>query len=206
MSSTAACLAPDQRSPLHDRDEKSEFLSWLKLWNWYEAEVEHKKSQRKLVQACHENFLSALRMREWRDIHSQLHSLAAEHEWKENQIPATYEAIHRALLAGLLGNIGCKSEDSGHYLGARGMKFLIHPASPLNKKAGKWIAAAEITCAINTSTRPAMAAPAIASTSRRPTALPTRTVVAIAMPSGTMKVAAAVWIVIACAASEGGPT
>ena len=125
-------------------DEKSEFLSWLKLWNWYEAEVEHKKSQRKLVQACHENFLSALRMREWRDIHSQLHSLAAEHEWKENQIPATYEAIHRALLAGLLGNIGCKSEDSGHYLGARGMKFLIHPASPLNKKAGKWIAAAEI--------------------------------------------------------------
>jgi ATP-dependent helicase HrpA len=126
-------------------DEKSEFLSWLKLWNWYEAEVEHKKSQRKLVQACHENFLSALRMREWRDIHSQLHSLAAEHLWKENQIPATYEAIHRALLAGLLGNIGCKSEDSGHYLGARGMKFLIHPASALNKKAGKWIAAAEIT-------------------------------------------------------------
>ncbi len=126
-------------------DEKSEFLSWLKLWNWYDGELEHKKSQRKLVQACHENFLSALRMREWRDIHSQLHGLAAEHEWKENEIPATYEAIHRALLAGLLGNIGCKSEDSGHYLGARGMKFLIHPGSALNKKAGKWIAAAELT-------------------------------------------------------------
>ncbi len=126
-------------------DEKSEFLSWLKLWQWYEGELEHKKSQRKLVQACHANFLSALRMREWLDIHSQLHGLAAEHEWKENQIPATYDAIHRALLAGLLGNIGCKSEDSGHYLGARGMKFLIHPGSALNKKAGKWIAAAEIT-------------------------------------------------------------
>ncbi|MBK8743282.1 MAG: ATP-dependent RNA helicase HrpA [Propionivibrio sp.] len=161
-------------------DGKSEFLSWLKLWNWYEGEVEHKKSQRKLVQACHENFLSAQRMREWRDIHSQLHGLGAEHQWlreanpptpfpgkgapasllrsqgdevpalgrpgdRENQIPATYDAIHRALLAGLLGNIGCKSEDSGYYLGARGMKFLIHPGSPLNKKAGKWIAAAEIT-------------------------------------------------------------
>ena len=126
-------------------DEKSEFLSWLKLWNWYEGEIEHKKSQRKLVQACHENFLSALRMREWRDIHSQLHAVATEHEWKENQIPAPYEAIHRALLAGLLGNIGSKSEDSGHYLGARGMKFLIHPGSALVKKAGKWIAAAEIT-------------------------------------------------------------
>ncbi len=126
-------------------DEKSEFLSWLKLWNWYEGELDHKKSNRKLVQACHENFLSALRMREWVDIHSQLHGLAAEHEWKENQLPATYDAIHRALLAGLLGNIGCKSEDSGYYLGARGMKFLIHPGSALNKKAGKWIAAAEIT-------------------------------------------------------------
>ena len=126
-------------------DEKSEFLSWVKLWQWYQGELEHKKSQRKLVQACHENYLSALRMREWLDIHSQLHGLAAEHEWKENQIPATYDAIHRALLSGLLGNIGCKSEDSGHYLGARGMKFLIHPGSALNKKAGKWIAAAEIT-------------------------------------------------------------
>ncbi|WP_211364211.1 ATP-dependent RNA helicase HrpA [Propionivibrio limicola] len=126
-------------------DEKSEFLSWLKLWQWYEGELENKKSHKKLVQACHANFLSALRMREWHDIHSQLHGLANEHDWKENQIPATYDAIHRALLSGLLGNIGCKSEDSGHYLGARGIKFLIHPGSPLNKKAGKWIAAAEIT-------------------------------------------------------------
>jgi ATP-dependent helicase HrpA len=153
----AALTAQDPRERPQDRqgsadmahkkfdDEKSEFLSWLKLWHWYEGEIEHKKSQRKLVQACHENFLSALRMREWRDVHSQLHGLAAEHEWKENQLPASYEAIHRALLAGLLGNVGCKSEDSAHYLGARGMKFLIHPGSALQKKAGKWIAAAEIT-------------------------------------------------------------
>jgi ATP-dependent helicase HrpA len=84
-------------------------------------------------------------MREWRDIHSQLHALAAEHQWQENQLPATYDAIHRALLAGLLGNLGCKSEDSAHYLGARGIKFLIHPGSALQKKAGKWIVAAEIS-------------------------------------------------------------
>ncbi|MBP9803327.1 MAG: ATP-dependent RNA helicase HrpA [Candidatus Accumulibacter sp.] len=126
-------------------DEKSEFLSWLRLWDWYQSEVEHRKSQRKLVEACHDNFLSALRMREWRDIHSQLHALAAEHHWLENQLPATYDAIHRALLAGLLGNLGCKSEDSAHYLGARGIKFLIHPGSALQKKAGKWIVAAEVS-------------------------------------------------------------
>ncbi len=125
-------------------DEKSEFLSWLKLWQWYDEEIEHKKSQRKLVQDCHANFLSALRMREWRDIHSQLHGTLAEQGWTENEQPAKYDAIHRALLTGLLGNLGCKSEDTGHYLGARGIKFLIHPGSPLQKKAGKWIVAGEL--------------------------------------------------------------
>jgi HrpA-like RNA helicase len=47
--------------------------------------------------------------------------------------------------SGLLGNIGCKSDESGYYLGARGIRYLIHPSSPLQKKAGKWIMAAEIT-------------------------------------------------------------
>ncbi|MER2518213.1 MAG: ATP-dependent RNA helicase HrpA [Candidatus Accumulibacter phosphatis] len=126
-------------------DPKSEFLGWLKLWDWYQIEVEHRKSQRKLVQTCHEHFLSALRMREWRDIHGQLQALAAEQKWRVNQVPATYDAVHRALLAGLLGNIGCKAEDSAHYLGPRGIKMLIHPGSALQKKAGKWIVAAEIS-------------------------------------------------------------
>ncbi|MDR2788687.1 MAG: ATP-dependent RNA helicase HrpA [Candidatus Accumulibacter sp.] len=126
-------------------DEKSEFLSWLKLWQWYEDALEHGQSKRELAQACHANFLSAPHMREWRDVHAQLRALTTEYGWKDDPIPASYEAIHCALLAGLLGNIGCKSEDSGYYLGARGIRFLIHPGSPLNKKAGKWIAAAEIT-------------------------------------------------------------
>ena len=126
-------------------DERSEFLFWLRLWEWYQGEIEHRKSQRKLVESCRENFLSALRMREWRDIHGQLHALAAEHRWLENQLPATYDAVHRTLLAGLLGNLGCKSEESAHYLGARGIRFLIHPGSPLQKKAGKWIVAGEIS-------------------------------------------------------------
>ena len=126
-------------------DAKSEFLSWLKLWDWYQSEIEHRKSQRKLVQTCHEHFLSALRMREWRDIHAQLRTVATENRWRENQVPATYDAVHRALLAGLLGNIGCKTEESAHYLGARGIKMLIHPGSTLQKKAGKWIVAAEIS-------------------------------------------------------------
>ena len=48
------------------------------------------------------------------------------------------------MLAGLLGNIGLKSDEAGHYLGARGIKFHIHPGSALVKKAGRWIVAAEL--------------------------------------------------------------
>ncbi len=126
-------------------DEKSEFLSWLKMWNWFAAAVDHKKSNKSLVDNCHAHFLSYLRLREWREVHGQLHAMVTELGWKENEIPGTYEAIHQALLSGLLGNLGCKSDESGYYLGARGIRYLIHPSSPLQKKAGKWIMAAEIT-------------------------------------------------------------
>ena len=126
-------------------DEKSEFLSWVKLWHWFKAAVDHKKSNKSLVDNCHAHFLSYLRLREWREVHGQLHAMVTELGWKENQLPGSFEAIHQALLTGLLGNIGCKSDESGYYLGARGIRYLIHPSSPLQKKAGKWIMAAEIT-------------------------------------------------------------
>lgn len=124
-------------------EEQSEFTAWLKLWAWYDEAMKH-NSSRKLTQLCQKNFLSILRLREWRDIHGQLHTLAAELGWKFNSTPATYEQIHRALLTGLLGNIGCKSEEKGDYLGARGIRFVVHPGSYLQKKAGKWIVAAEL--------------------------------------------------------------
>jgi ATP-dependent helicase HrpA len=126
-------------------DEKSDFLSWLKLWKFYQEALAHKKSNRKLAELCRDNFLSPRRMREWLDIHSQLHTFVAELGWKVSGKEASYAQIHRALLAGLLGNVGCRSEDSEHYLGARGIKFLIHPGSGVGKKAGRWIMAAEIT-------------------------------------------------------------
>jgi ATP-dependent helicase HrpA len=125
-------------------DERSEFLGWLKLWAHYHAAIEHKKSQRKLWAELRGQFLSPLRLREWHDVHSQLHTLVAEHGWRLNTAPATYEQIHCALLAGLLGNIGYKGDDDPQYLGARGIRFAIHPSSPLGRKAGRWIMAAEL--------------------------------------------------------------
>jgi ATP-dependent helicase HrpA len=141
--------AADEKHKLF-ADEKSEFLSWWKLWNWFQNAVDHKKSNKQLIDNCHAHFLSYLRMREWREVHSQLHAMVAElgtkdGGWKESEIPGTFDAIHQALLSGLLGNIGCKADESGYYLGARGIRYLIHPSSPLQKKAGKWIMAAEIT-------------------------------------------------------------
>lgn len=125
-------------------DEKSEFLSWLKLWRWFEEAVAHKKSNRLLAQACRDNFVSQLRLREWRDVHSQLLTVVREQGWRLNETEATYEQIHLALLAGLLGNIGCKADDEPYYLGAHGIKFHIWPGSPLLKKAGRWVVAAEL--------------------------------------------------------------
>jgi ATP-dependent helicase HrpA len=125
------------------KDEKSEFLFWTKLWHAADEVWKH-ESQSKQRQWCRSNFLSWLRLREWRDIHSQLHTLCAEHDWKENQLPASYDAIHKALLTGLLGHLGLKSEEEQHYLGARGIKFFIHPGSTLQKKAGRWIMAGEL--------------------------------------------------------------
>src|SRR5690606_23670111 len=125
-------------------DEKSEFLGYLKIWKWFQDAIEHKKSNRQLQEECRANFLSQLRLREWRDVHSQLLTIVREQGWRLNEAPATYDQLHMALLTGLLGNIGFKAEDESLYLGARGIKFQLWPGSSLQKKAGRWIMAAEL--------------------------------------------------------------
>ncbi|MEK7925545.1 ATP-dependent RNA helicase HrpA [Burkholderia contaminans] len=138
--------AQEQADQAHRRfaDERSEFLQWLKIWAWFEEAVAHKKSNRQLIDACRQNFLSHLRLREWRDVHSQLLTVVREHGWRLNEAEATYEQIHLALLTGLLGNLGLKADDDPHYLGARGIKFYLWPGSVLAKKAGRWVMAAEL--------------------------------------------------------------
>ncbi len=129
-------------------DERSEFMGYLKLWKWLEESKgghgEHKLSNRRHEQLLRDNFVSPRRVREWRDIYSQLHTVVAEHGWRMNGAPATYEQIHLSMLAGLLGNIGCKADEDDWYLGARGIKFWRHPGAHLSKKPGRWIVAAEL--------------------------------------------------------------
>ncbi len=133
-------------------DEKSEFSGYLKLWKWLDTArggqgAEHKLSNRQYEQLLRQNFVNIRRVREWRDIHSQLHTVVAEHKWRLNTLPANYEQLHLSMLSGLLGNIGCKLEGegaTGEYLGARGIKFFAHPGAHLVKKPGRWIVASEL--------------------------------------------------------------
>ncbi|MFC5500210.1 ATP-dependent RNA helicase HrpA [Caenimonas terrae] len=157
----------DQQHAKFD-DERSEFSGYLKLWQWiHDArgghDNEHKLSNRQYEQLLRQNFVNIRRVREWRDIHSQLHTVVAEHKWKLNTQPASYEQLHKAMLSGLLGNVGWKLEEAssnaatgargpstglrtggGEYLGARGIKFFPHPGAHLKKKPGRWIVAAEL--------------------------------------------------------------
>jgi ATP-dependent helicase HrpA len=59
------------------RDERSDFLGYLKLWDFYHAQAEH-LSTNKLRKLCQANFLSFVRMREWHDVHQQLHGIVGE--------------------------------------------------------------------------------------------------------------------------------
>ena len=116
----------------------------------------HKLSNRQYEQLLRQNFVNIRRVREWRDIHSQLVTVVAEHKWRVNSKPASYEELHMSMLAGLLGNVGWKIETEaatggreekgqrGEYLGARGIKFFAHPGAHLAKKPGRWIVAAEL--------------------------------------------------------------
>ena len=138
----------DQQHAKFD-DDKSEFTGYLKLWKWiHDARgghgTDHKLSNRQYEQLLRQNFINIRRVREWRDTHTQLLTVVAEHKWRINTRPASYEQLHLSMLAGLLGNVGYKLEDEEAYLGARGIKFHKHPGAHLSKKPGRWIVVAEL--------------------------------------------------------------
>jgi ATP-dependent helicase HrpA len=150
----AALAVQDPRERPHDHrqaaderharfnDERSDFLSLLNLWEHYHEQARH-LSRNKLRRLCRDEFLSYVRMREWHDIHQQLRGQLHDMGLRENQQSAEYAEIHRALLTGLLGQVGLKDERH-EYLGARNRRFMIFPGSGLFKKSPKWVVAAEL--------------------------------------------------------------
>ncbi|QDT45249.1 ATP-dependent RNA helicase HrpB [Gimesia alba] len=124
------------------RDEDSDFLSFLKLWDFYHK-LKEDLSHSRLRKACVQNFLSYNRLREWADIFRQLRQLVEETGLKPHPRKDDSAAIHRALLPGLLSNIAMRS-DSNEYTGSGQQKYFIWPGSGIFEKKPKWVISAEL--------------------------------------------------------------
>ena len=127
-----------------DKDEDSDFAVLLNLWERFEGQCQE-LSQNQLRQYCRKQFLNFMRMREWRDIHRQILIACKQLGFKEvASTERNYEAIHRALLAGLFTQVANKMDDSKEMLGCRSRKLSVFPGSMLFKKPPQWIMAAEL--------------------------------------------------------------
>jgi len=153
----------------HHADPRSDFVGILNLWDDYRIAHED-LTQSKLRDWCQARFLSFLRMREWRELHRQLLLLCGELGWtleergaptpvpdkpparpaRDDEVPArgapsrqAYEALHRALLSGLPGNVG-RRDEKREYVGTRGRKYSIFPGSALAKKPPAWLLSATL--------------------------------------------------------------
>lgn len=122
-------------------DENSDFLSYLKIWDFWQH-LKETLSQSKLRKAAAENFLSFNRMREWTDIYVQLVRLLRDAKIEIGPRRDDYGALHRAVLTGLLIGVARRG-DNGEYNAAGGGKFVLWPGSGLAKKKPAWIVAAE---------------------------------------------------------------
>ena len=151
----SAIAAGDVRDRPHDRqqaadeahaafnDKRSDFLSHVKIWQHLDAQLES-LSASAFKKYCRANYFNYRRWREWGDIYRQTRLALRELRLEFNSDPADYDAIHRALLSGLLDHLGRRNEDNS-YTGSRRREFRIFPGSGLRRKPPKWVAAAEIT-------------------------------------------------------------
>ncbi len=120
-------------------DPRSDFAAVLNLWRAW-VKVRQAGSNKTRRDWCRERFLSAIRMREWADVHTQLRDQARESRWPLKGASADYETLHRSLVVAFLSHIGLKDERD--YLGARGQRFSIFPGSGLFAKPPRWVVGA----------------------------------------------------------------
>lgn len=123
-------------------DERSDFIALLRLWQVFQEQHEA-LSQNKLRDWARNEFLSYLRLREWRELHRQLLLIAREQGWQVNAAPASFEALHQALLRGFLTQIG-ERDEKGVYRGTRGVTFQVFPGSALARGKQRWLLAATL--------------------------------------------------------------
>ena len=135
---------------LHGRftDDKSDFSALLNLWN-YLHEQQHELSGNQFRKLCRREFINYLRVREWQDLVRQLRQITREvgiTSPRNAQIDAVkhHDGVHKALLTGMLSQIGSWDERRKNYQGARGTRFAVFPGSGLFKKRHDFVMAAEL--------------------------------------------------------------
>jgi ATP-dependent helicase HrpA len=137
-------------------DPDSDFAAYLNLWD-YLAECQRELSSSAFRRLCRADYLNYLRVREWQDLQGQLQRLAGDLGVAVDSSSAERTVVHVSLLAGLLSQIGMKSDPvrpaasapggrrpRAEYLGARNARFAIFPGSSLARKTPDWIVAAEL--------------------------------------------------------------
>jgi ATP-dependent helicase HrpA len=147
-------------------DPHSDFVTYLNIWLRYHSHWRQVNSSNQMKKFCREHFLSYKRMREWRDIHSQIIAILKEHgtengeggmrdaEFKGRKAEMTetgnlniseakYAGIHKAVLSGFLSNIAMRKEKNMFRAGKE-RDVMIFPGSGLFNKAGSWVVAAEM--------------------------------------------------------------
>ncbi|MSR15068.1 MAG: ATP-dependent RNA helicase HrpA [Gammaproteobacteria bacterium] len=125
------------------RDHRSDFLWFLAAWTAVQQEL-LPLSRRQQQAYCRTQFWSWRRIREWLDLHRELSSRCHALGLRLSDTPASYRAIHQAVLAGVLSRIA-RWEEKTDYVGCRQQRVRLHPGSAVRTRPPKWIVAAEIT-------------------------------------------------------------
>ncbi|MBA4148602.1 MAG: ATP-dependent RNA helicase HrpA [Verrucomicrobia bacterium] len=126
----------DAAAAAHKRfnDPQSDFLALLNIWNEVHDQWEKIRTQNARRKFCKQHFLSYLRMREWQDLYSQLHDALEDlGTLKLNESNAAYPAIHRSILAGLIGHVAHR-EERNTYKASGNREVTVFPGSSLYER------------------------------------------------------------------------
>ena len=134
----------------------SDLMSIVALWD-HLRERQREMSSSAFRRMCRDEHLNWLRVREWRDLYSQLRQVAGQIGIRPGTDASHPDRVHQAVLAGLLSHVGMREVRTGNhrdrqrrgpqratYLGARGSQFEIAPGSVLTRRGADWVMAAEI--------------------------------------------------------------
>lgn len=128
-------------------EPNSDFITLLHLWS-YVNRTRRRLSGNQFRKRCRTEFLHHMRIREWQDVYSQIRrvvrDLGVPAPAPKDLLDVDEESVHRAMLAGLLDNVGMRDGDRREYRGTRDTRFVIGRQSVLSDTPPAWVMAAEM--------------------------------------------------------------